>query len=136
MKKLLGICICLLLICAAIVPTVVFAADGTTNGSTAEDIIYFLNPTAITTVGNRLFISDIIEDNKSVLHCYDITENVPVKLYTYEVDGYITNLATKENSGLYVVLKDKIMEFTVSDSLEEADNWSVSNAIDVTYGVN
>ena len=134
MKKLLGICICLLLICSALISTVVFAADATNSVNLAEDIIYFLNPTAITTVGNKLFIADRIEDNMSAILCYDITDNEPILQYTYELNGYVTNLATKQDSELYAVLTDKIIEFAVGNDLEQSQSWNIANPTDVTYG--
>ena len=127
MKKLLCISICLLFICVALVPAVVFAA------SNVADIIYFLNPTALTAVGNNLFVADKIEDGKSVILRYDVTGDEPQLQDMYEVSGVVTNLATKENSGLYAIFADKVIEFDTS--FEEVNRWNIANVIDVAYGV-
>ncbi|MCH5156347.1 MAG: hypothetical protein J1G02_00545 [Clostridiales bacterium] len=126
MKKLLCISIILLFIFVAIIPAVVFAAS-----STAEDIVYFLNPTAITAMGDSLFIADRIEENKSVIMRYDVTESEPILSEIFEVDGCITNLAQKDN-GLYAVFTDKIVEY--STSFNALNSWSIANPIDVVYG--
>ena len=118
---------------AVIVPTVVFADSEPAN--TAEDIIYFLNPTAITTVGDYLFVADKIEDNRSAILCFDIANDSPVYKYTHEVDGNVTNLAAKSNSELYAILSDKIVELSVGNSLTETNSWNVANAVDVAYCV-
>lgn len=132
MKKFVGITLCLLLLVAAIVPTVAMAASAV---DTAEDIIYFLNPTAITAVGDHLFVADIIEDNRSAILCYDVSQDEPIYKYTYEINGQVTNLSNKGDNGLYAVLSDKIVEFSVEDSITQVNSWSVTNAVDVTYGV-
>ena len=126
MKKLLCISICLLFICVALVPAVVFAAND------VADIIYFLNPTALTAVGNNLFVADKIEDGKSVILRYDVTGKEPLLQDMYEVDGVVSNLASKENSGLYAILADKVIEFDTS--FEKINRWNIANVIDVAYG--
>ena len=128
MKKLLCISICLLFICVALVPAVVFATS-----NTAEDIIYFLNPTAIMVVGDNLYVSDKIEDGKSVILHYDVAGNEPQLQEMHEVAGVVTNLAAKQNSGLYAVFSDKVVEYDID--LHEVNRWNVANIIDVTYGV-
>ena len=135
MKKLLGICICLLLTLAAIVPVVAFAADGAQDDGIAKDTTYFLNPTAIATVGDKLFVADKIQLNRSILFCYDISGEQPQLASSQEVDGYVTNLAAKDTDSLYAVFTDKITEYTVSnDSISDNQTWTVANPIDVTYG--
>ena len=126
MKKLLCISICLLFICAMLVPAVVFAA------SNVADTIYFLNPTALTAIDNNLFVADKIEEGKSVILRYDITSGEPQLKDMYEVSGVVTNLASKEDSGLYAVLSDKVIEFDTN--FEEQNRWNIADVIDVIYG--
>ena len=107
MKKLLGICICLLLICAAIVPTVAFAAD---EGNVAKDIIYFLNPTALTTMDGYLFVADRIEDNRSAIICFDLTQDSPVHVATFMVPEKVNNISDNGSNKLYVIAENKVLE--------------------------
>lgn len=137
MKKFIGICILLVLIVAAIVPTTLFATADTAE--VASDIIYFINPTAITTVDNYLFVADNIESGRTALLCFDITENQPQYLYTYELNGYVENLSPKMSDGLYVVLPKQVIEYAVSrEGLTEQvviDLTGYGNGIDVTYAL-
>ena len=133
MKKLLFIFICFALIVASILPTVVFAADSADSDVKTEGIIYFLKPTAIAAVGNYLFVADYIEENRSVIVCFDITEEKAVYKYTEEVSGYVTNLSNKEDSGLYAILQDKILEYSIADGLSVVQTINVAGAVDVTY---
>ncbi len=130
MKKLFGIVICLLLLVCAIVPTFAFAAAGT-----ASNIIYFLHPTAITVLDGKLFVADNIENGSSVLLCFDISDGEPVYDYTTEVQGDVTNLSVKED-GLYAVLTDKVIEYTVGDkSLTVKQSFDVEGAVNFVWGV-
>lgn len=109
-----------------LVPAVVFAA------SNVADTIYFLNPTALTAIDNNLFVADKIEEGKSVILRYDITSGEPQLKDMYEVSGVVTNLASKEDSGLYAVLSDKVIEFDTN--FEEQNRWNIADVIDVIYG--
>ena len=125
MKKLLGICICLLMICSAIVPAAVFAADGTVNSDTAEDIIHFLNPTAITTIDGYLFIADRIEENRSAIIYFDVTGDSPVYIDTIMLDEVVTNISSDNvTSKLYVITDSQVLEKDWTDKRELVDNTS------------
>ena len=114
MKKIFGICICLVVLVAAlVVPTVAFAAESTAS---AGVIIHFLNPTSVAISGNHLFVADNIDkdDNKSVILNFTLTANKATYVDTVEVDGNVKNLSNKGNSGLYAILDDQVIEYTVS----------------------
>ena len=116
MKKIFGICICLILLIGAIVaPTAVFADESTTNTSVT---IHFLNPTAIAVVGDSLFVADNVDKdaNKSVILGFSISESQATYRDTIELDGNVTNLSRKGDAGLYAILNDKVIEFTVGNN--------------------
>ncbi|MCH5153059.1 MAG: hypothetical protein J1F68_03790 [Clostridiales bacterium] len=108
MKKLLGICICILLICAAIVPTVVFAETYTT-----DDIIHFMSPTALTVEGDSLYVADNIEDGKGVIHIFDLSANTPRYVNTMELNTNISNISISEGV-LYAMAGSRVFEITVA----------------------
>lgn len=113
MKKYFLICLCLALIVAAILPTVAFAADESSNAE--EDIIYFLNPTAITAVGNYLFVADNIEEGKSAIICFDISADTPKRASEFELDEQIVNLAGFDST-LYAITSSKALKLNITDS--------------------
>ena len=113
MKKIVVIFLCLTLAVAAILPTVVFAEESAS--SSAEDIIYFLNPTAITAVGDYLFVADKIEDNRSAIHYFNLSSGTPVFINTLELPQNVTNLLAK-GSSLYVVTSKKVLTANVTAS--------------------
>ena len=110
MKKLALICICLTLMVTAIAPTIAFAADGS-----AEDIIYFLNPTSITAVDDYLFVADKIEDNKSAIHCFDISNDNPEHTFTLVIDDIVLNLSGN-GSDLYAITQRKGIKLEIADN--------------------
>ena len=139
MKKIFGICICLILLASAlIVPTVAIAAE------TASDVtIHFLDPTAIATIDDKLFVADNIDDDNSAVHCFDVSGEEARWLYSKSFTEKIVNLsATVKNvdgsdiNNLYVVYQTKIGEYEVSDvTLSEITTISnYTNPVDVTYG--
>ena len=132
MKKSVGIILSLLLLVCALTPALAFAEDA----SAASDIIYFLNPTAIAAVNDKLYVADNIEEGKSVILCFDVSGSKPVYCFTEETDGNISNLSAKGN-GLYAIFSDKVEEYDVADngSLQEKQTFNVKNAIDFVYGV-
>lgn len=129
MKKLIGICICLLLIFVAIVPTAVYAADVSISSSVAGDIIYFLNPTAITTVDNYLFVADRIEDNRSAIICFDVTADSPVYVDTLMLDEIVCNLSDNDNDLLYVVTDKQVLELSWDGSQQKLATTTTSHII-------
>lgn len=130
MKKFVGITLCLLLLVALVVPNVAMAEVATN----ASDIIYFLNPTAIAVVGDYLFVADNIEDGKSVILSFDVSGTKLEYSYTYEVDGNVTNLSAKGNNGLYAVMSDKVVEYSIGANLSVVKNIDVADAINFVYG--
>lgn len=139
MRKIFGICICLLLLVGVIVaPTAAFAAE---NAPSAAVTIHFLNPTAVAFVDNKLFVADNIDEHNSAIHCFDVTESKAKWLYTQSMTEEIVNLSTAvknegENS-LYVVFASQIGEYTVGATklTEAAKITAYPNPVDVTYGV-
>ena len=140
MRKILGISLCLLLLVAAIVaPTVSFAAESTANAGVT---IHFLNPTAIAIAGDSLFVADNVDkdSNKSVILSFTLGENEAIYRNTIEIDGNVTNLSGKGDSGLYAVLADKVIEYTVSDNAaltyakEYNEDGELKGFVDCVYG--
>ena len=138
MKKIFGICICLILLIAAIVaPTVAFAAE-----STSSVTIHFLNPTAIAVVDDSLFVVDNVDKdaNKSVILTFSIGDTQAIYRSTIEIDGNVTNLSPKNNDGLYAILHNKVIEYAIGDgaSLNEVaqfgETGELSGFVDATYG--
>ena len=116
MKKIFGICICLVLLVGAIVaPTTVFADESSSNTSVT---IHFLNPTAIAVVGDSLFVADNVDKdaNKSVILSFTLGESQATYRDTIEIDGNVTNLSAKGDTGLYVILNDKVIEYSVASN--------------------
>ena len=133
MKKIFGICICLILLVAAIIaPTVAFADQADANVT-----IHFLNPTAIAYVDGKLFIADNIDENNSAIHCFNVKGNNAQWLYTQPLTEKIVNLSAKDENSLYVVFTSKIVEYKASESkiTETATITSYTNPVDVTYGM-
>ena len=139
MKKIFGICICLILLATAlIVPTVAIAAE-TASGVT----IHFLNPTAIATIDDKLFVADNIDDDNSAVHCFDVSGEQARWLYSKPFTERITNLSTtaksvdnEEGSYLYVVYQTSIGEYKISDATlsERTTISNYTNPVDITYG--
>lgn len=143
MKKIFVLCLCLIL--AATVPGLTAVASAETED--ASDIIYFLNPRAITVLGDRLFVADIIESNKSVVLCFDIGGDKPVYKFTSEIEGEIVNLSSTDKGEasdgdpldggkrLYAMFADKVIEYLVMDSsLGTAATFDVQGAKDFVFG--
>ena len=139
MKKIFGICICLLLLVGVIVaPTAVFAENSAGSAVT----IHFLNPTAIAVVGNNLFVADNvdIDANKSVILSFTLGASEATYRDTTEIDGNVTNLSGKGNDGLYAILDDKVIEYTIGANAaltithEFNAEGELTSFVDCTYG--
>ena len=132
MKKILGICICLVLLAVAIAAPTAFAAE---SPSSSAVTIHFLNPTAIAYANGQLFVADNIDDNNSAIHCFDVSDTA-TRIYTQSLTEKVVNLAAKDDESLYVVYANKIVEYGVSDNklAEKAIITGYSNPVDVTYG--
>ncbi|MCH5160061.1 MAG: hypothetical protein J1F66_04345 [Clostridiales bacterium] len=140
MKKIFGICICLvLLIGSLIVPTAAFAASNSANNSVT---IHFLNPTAIAVAGDSLFVADNVDadNNKSVILTFTLGDNNATYRDTIEIDGNVTNLSVKGNDGIYAILSDRVLEYTIGSnakltfSQEYAEDGELYGFIDCVYG--
>ena len=138
MKKIFGICICLILLVGAIVaPTVAFATE-----STSSMTIHFLNPTAITVVDDSLFVVDNVDKdaNKSVILTFSIGDSNATYRSTIEIDGNVTNLSPKSDDGLYAILNNKVIEYAIGDnaSLDKVKEFGevgeLSGFVDAAYG--
>ena len=133
MKKILGICICLVLLVGAIAVPTALAAE---SQSGAAVTIHFLNPTAIACVNGQLFVADNIDDNNSAIHCFDVSGSTTTRIYTQSQTEKIVNLSVKDDDSLYIVYGNKIVEYDVSDNklTETATITGYANPVDVTYG--
>ena len=137
MKKFLTISICVLLLVGLIVaPTSVSAAENSSAGVT----IHFLNPTAIAVVGDNLFVADNIDTNKSVILSFTVGETQATYRETVEIDGNVTNLSAKGDDGLYAILSNKVIEYTVGNNakLSQAHEYNaegeLNGFVDAVYG--
>lgn len=143
MKKIAIFCVCLALIVAALASTVVAAAEP----ANTNDIIYFLNPTAITVMDDYLFVADKIEAGQSVILCFDISGDAPAYCFTSKIEGEIVNLSSVDKSEyfaddilnggkrVYAMFDDKVVEYLMLDnSLATAATFDVNGAIDFVYG--
>ena len=126
MKKLLGILICLLLICVAIIPTITVAETYKTN------IIHFMNPTALAVEGNNLYVADNIQSGKGVIHWFDISTNDPQSIKTLPLPTEITNISAADGV-LYAMSGSKVYE--INPETEESNPLQLENigkVIDLT----
>ena len=130
MKKFFGIAICLLLSICVVLPVASFADAA---GSTSY-VAYFLNPTAIAAADGKLYVADNIEDQKSVIYCFDTSEETPAYRYTTDVTGNIVNLSVKEG-GLYAIFTDRVVEYATGETLTEQKIFNVQDAVDFVSGV-
>ena len=138
MKKLLGICICLVLLAGVIAAPVALAAEAQSNAVT----IHFLNPTAIAIVNDSLFVADNIDkdNNRSVILGFSITQNEAIYRDTIEIDGNVTNLSNKGSEGLYAILDNKVKEYSVGNnaaltpSNEFVSVGELNGFVDCVYG--
>ncbi|MCM1195421.1 MAG: hypothetical protein NC332_05770, partial [Firmicutes bacterium] len=124
MKRLFGIIICLILISACVAAPLVFAEEE--QSTVAEEVIHFINPTALTVMGNNLYVADNVEDNKSAILCFDIEQNAPVYRDTYEVDGKITKLSNNGQDCIYAVRSNDALEINVNDAEQENKTYTVN----------
>lgn len=133
MKKTLLLTVCLILLAAAFVPVTALAAG------TAQTNIYLINPSAIATVGDYLFVADNVSDTESAILCFDVSSDAPDYVYSHNMSKHIVNLAT-ENGKLYAITNDSVIEFTNGSddslTLTQSKIFAIENAVDFTYGKN
>ncbi len=100
---------------ACFLPTAeAYAADAPNT----PDSIHFINPTAITVMGDRLYVADNIEDGKTALLYFDIGGNIPSLTRTYEWDGVITGLFSDNDTELYAAMGATVAVLNVTEDKE------------------
>ena len=137
--RLGGILLCLALIAVCIIPVSAFAAD---TASTEEDSVHFINPTAITVVGDCLYVADVVEDGKTALLCFDIAKDSPTLEYTFELDGKISGLSNDGDKRLFAICKNTVVELeiktpaalAVSKTYSNFDDKNDVEIVDFAYG--
>lgn len=138
--RLCGILLCLLLIVGCVAPLTAVANEA--EASDGQDSVHFINPTAITVLGDRLYVSDIVEDGKTALLCFDISGSMPLLKYTYDkIDGDTIGLSNDKQNTLFLNMGNKVMELTVTqegvaqtDKIYSMPVSSQSSIVDVAYG--
>lgn len=131
------IILCLVLIAAALVPAVALAAEMT---PAEQDSVHFINPTAITVVGDRLYVADKIEDSKTAIICFDASSDSPEPLSTYEFDMVVNGLANNNDDVIYAMGQSSVTELKVdvnrSITIGETYNSFAEdvNIVDFAYG--
>lgn len=134
MKKtgIIAVLLAIVLLCA--VPSMAFAATAATSAGANMRLI---NPSAILTIGDNLFVADNIDSNRSVILCFDITGSTPIYKYTCSLNKSIVNIADV-NGELCVIYADSVETYTVGESLEinESKKYdNTENIKDITYGI-
>lgn len=128
MKKLLYIAICVIFVSALLLASTAFAQE--TNGSD----IHFIDPIAIAVDGDCLYVADFVDDNTSIILCFELS-TTPIYKYSYEIEGRITNIATHDGK-LYIILSDCIREYQLSleSQPELVKTYNESGIKDITIG--
>lgn len=138
MKKLLVIAICLTLLVIEIVPSVAFAEEQQPAASSQTNL-YLINPVALVTSGNYLFVADNVSDNESVILCFYVSSSAPRYLNTYSLSGRVVNLSVANNV-LYVIAPSSVITLKIDSenglSLVKGETYAIENAVDFTYGKN
>lgn len=73
----------------------------------------FINPVAIATSCNTLFVADNVSDGKSVILCYDVTNPQPKYTHSVKLDKSVLTLSPATN-GLTVVFDDSIVTYDLT----------------------
>lgn len=109
----LGVIImCLALIIACAIPVLAFAAE---QDNSEQDSVHFINPTAMTVVDDYLYVADNVEDGKTALLCFDLTDaRSPKLIYTFELSEKITGLSNNGDKLLYAICGTKIIELSTN----------------------
>lgn len=132
MKKLLITTLSILLVCALVAPFGVASAM-------EQTAIYFFDPVSMVVVDNTLYVADKVDNNKSVLWCFSVTETTHNYLARYEFDSSIVNLSSS-NGQLFVLYADCIEVYTpvassTTHQLGQAEVLSLPNAVDICHGI-
>ena len=121
MKKLLGICICLLIACVAIVSTLAVAETNTT-----ENIIHFMSPIALAMEDDMLYVADNVEAGKGVIHSFDLSGNTPQYVSTIELKSQISNISVG-NGVLYAMAGSKV--YTIRLETDEVSELTLDKSL-------
>lgn len=118
------------LVLLAVVPATAFAQ------STADANRSLINPAAIVTVDNYIFVADNVDEtnNQSAILCFDVTTSQPSYCYTYTTTQKIVNLAEVDGQ-LYVMYADSVEVFEVgATQLTKTKTLELQNVVDFTFG--
>ena len=118
------------LVLLAVVPAAAFAQ------STADANRSLINPAAIVTVDNYIFVADNVDEtnNQSAVLCFDVTASQPSYRYTYTTTQKIVNLAEVDGQ-LYVMYADSVEVFEVgATQLTKTKTLELENVVDFTFG--
>ena len=118
------------LVLLAVVPAAAFAQ------STADANRSLINPAAIVTVDNYIFVADNVDEtnNQSAILCFDVTPSQPSYRYTYTTTQKIVNLAEVDGQ-LYVMYADSVEVFEVgATQLTKTKTLELENVVDFTFG--
>lgn len=110
MKKILGILIFLTLAITCILGITAAAYAETADNDTA----HLINPTAMTVVGDYLYVADNVEENKSAILIFNIQDNLPKQAGTYEISEAVTNLSNDGENALYATCGNKVIELSIT----------------------
>lgn len=118
------------LVLLAVVPAAAFAQ------SAADANRSLINPAAIVTVVNYIFVADNVDEtnNQSAVLCFDVTASQPSYRYTYTTTKKIVNLAEVDGQ-LYVMYADSVEVFEVgATQLTKTKTLELENVVDFTFG--
>ena len=118
------------LVLLAVVPAAAFAQ------SAADANRSLINPAAIVTVDNYIFVADNVDEtnNQSAVLCFDVTASQPSYRYTYTTTKKIVNLAEVDGQ-LYVMYADSVEVFEVgATQLTKTKTLELENVVDFTFG--
>lgn len=137
--RLGGILLCLALVFATVIPCAAFAEEKTTE----QDSVHFINPTAITVVGDCLYVADNVEDGKTALLCFALSADAsPRLIYTYEMSEKVTGLSDNGSDVIYAICGTKLVELrlqgegepSVGSTYSRFDDSDDVKIVDVAYG--
>lgn len=133
MKKLSGIAIILTLILLTFCP---FALA---EGNSPDGNVHFIAPQSLIIDGDKLYVADVVEENKSVILCFDVSGEpfdtfAPKYEFSYEVDDKVTSLAVG-NGCIFAVTDSAVSEFTYANTtLTLQKRYQISGVRDVAWG--
>lgn len=131
MKKFTVICVLMIIVILAVVPSVAMADIVNATGGN----VCLINPIAITSIGDYIFVADDVDVNHSVILCFNIARGTPSYKFTYSSERRIKNLSEADGK-LCVIYQDGISVFEVSDTVFKTPytTYAVENVVDMTFG--